>query len=118
MLKYSARCETTEKDYEIFVNPPSWQMSKYLFDNVDVLCAEPKDRDMKAIGQIYDDVLGECLIGWKEVTGVPKDKRDKIPMVTEEKKKMLPGMVTAKLVLELIDLSKGIANVRIKLEKN
>ncbi len=118
MLKFNAHCEVTEKDYELYVNPPSWQMSKYLFDNYDILFAEPQDRDMKAIGVIYDAIIDECLIGWKDVTGIAKDKREKVVMVDGDKRKKLEGMVTSRLVLELLKLSKNIAKVRMTLEKN
>lgn len=108
---------TDKKDgrvFELIATTPSWQMAKYILDNSDVLFAKEK-RNLKAISQMYDDIINECVKKWREITGVKPADHSGIKWRTDNSK--LPCIVVAGVANRLILMSRDVAEVRIETEK-
>lgn len=104
--------EATDIDnrvFEIKVQSPSWQLAKYVLDNYDML-SKKDDPNVPGVAQVYDDLLKECVVSWREIT---KNKNSDWC----KDYKQLPAPVSTGIVMKLIVQSQNVAEVRITTEK-
>lgn len=113
-MKIIATDKNDGRVFELITTTPSWQMAKYILDNSDILFAK-ESMDLKAVGQMYDDILNGCVKKWREITGVKESKRPEIKWQTDNSR--LPSTVVAGVANHLILMSKDVADIRIETEK-
>lgn len=104
--------EATDIDnrvFEIKAQNPSWQLAKYILDNYEML-TKKDNPDVQGVGKVYDDLLKECVISWREI------KKGEETIWNKDYKR-LPSPVCTGIVTQLILQSRGVAEIRIQTEK-
>lgn len=98
-----------DKTFEVHVKQPSFALACYIIENQSVFTDE-KNPDAKGLAQLFKEIFDECVIGWR----IPPEQN----WNNGAKKNTLPSPVATAVIRQLINMSRGIAEVRIKTEKN
>jgi hypothetical protein len=104
-LIFDVTDEMLKKDYEIVANIPSWHMTKYIMENSDKFKG---DTDLKEVSSMFDDILKECVIKWRE-KGSEK-------WITETD--TMPNVVASAVIGGLIEQSQRVGVAKVRTEKN
>ena len=117
-MKFTLTEKKEGRVFEIIATFPSWQLTKYIWDNIGVIqeAATKEKADLKGIKDLYSAVVEDCFEKWREITNVPVKDRAKIKWRTDNDKLISP--IIGAMFGQLVMLSKDVAQVRVETEKN